>query len=104
MQSLVVYWLHLRFDLRRSAQALFFGTSLLSRSRSSSPPGWPTRGAAQRWSSPALERAAARGAVHAELRARPVLLARHLLSQMDVPTRQAYAMALVARSAAAGSR
>jgi MFS family permease len=110
MQSLVAYWLTLRYDAPPEALgALFFGTNLLSALSflaaarvaerfgllntmvfSHLPsnlllllvPFMPTFGGAA-----------------------IVLLARHLLSQMDVPTRQAYAVALVApeeRAAAAG--
>jgi MFS family permease len=110
MQSLVAYWLHLRFGAGPQALgALFFGTSLLSAlsffgaTRVAERVGllntmvfthlpsnvllllvpfMPTFGAAA-----------------------AVLLARHTLSQMDVPTRQAYMMALVSpeeRPAASG--
>jgi MFS family permease len=110
MQSLLAYWFHVRFGVGPEALgALFFGTSLLSAlsflvaTRVAERVGllntmvfthlpsnvllflvpfMPTFGAAA-----------------------CVLLARHVLSQMDVPTRQAYTMALVTpdeRPAAAG--
>lgn len=110
MQSLLAYWFHLRFGAGPEALgALFFGTNLLSAlsflvaARVAERVGllntmvfthlpsnvlllivpfMPTFGAAA-----------------------AVLLARHVLSQMDVPTRQAYTVALVApeeRPAAAG--
>jgi MFS family permease len=110
MQSLVAYWLTLRFGVSPEALgALFFGTNLLSA-----------------LSFLAAARVAERfGLLHTMVwshlpsnvllllvpfmptfsGAAFVLLARHLLSQMDVPTRQAYAVALVApeeRAAAAG--
>ena len=110
MQSLLAYWFHLRFGVGPEALgALFLGTNLLSAlsflvaARVAERVGllntmvfthlpsnvllmvvpfMPTFGAAA-----------------------AVLLARHVLSQMDVPTRQAYTMALVApeeRPAASG--
>ncbi len=110
MQSLLAYWFYLRFGAGPEALgALFFGTNLLSAlsflvaARVAERVGllntmvfthlpsnvlllivpfMPTFGAAA-----------------------AVLLARHVLSQMDVPTRQAYTVALVApeeRPAAAG--
>jgi len=110
MQSLIVYWMRLRFGASPEALgALFFGTNLLSA-----------------LSFLAASRVAERfGLLHTMVfthlpsnvllllvpfmpsfgSAAAVLLARHLLSQMDVPTRQAYTMALVApeeRAAAAG--
>ncbi len=110
MQSLVAYWLKLRFDASPEALgALFFGTNLLSA-----------------LSFLAAARVAERfGLLHTMVfthlpsnvllalvpfmptfaGAASMLLARHLLSQMDVPTRQAYTVALVApeeRAAAAG--
>jgi MFS family permease len=110
MQSLVVYWLRLRFGASPEALgALFFGTNMLSA-----------------LSFLAASRVAERfGLLHTMVfthlpsnvllllvpfmptfgSAAAMLLARHLLSQMDVPTRQAYTMALVApeeRAAAAG--
>jgi MFS family permease len=110
MQSLIVYWMKLRFDASPEALgALFFGTNLLSA-----------------LSFLAATRVAERfGLLNTMVfthlpsnvllllvpfmpsfgSAACMLLARHLLSQMDVPTRQAYSMALVApeeRAAAAG--
>ncbi len=110
MQSLLAYWFHLRFGASPEALgALFFGTNLLSAlsflvaARVAERigllntmvfthlpsnvllmvvPFMPTFGAAA-----------------------AVLLARHVLSQMDVPTRQAFTVALVSpeeRPAAAG--
>jgi MFS family permease len=110
IQSLLVYWMRLRFHASPEALgALFFGTSLLSA-----------------LSFLAATRVAERfGLLNTMVfthlpsnvllllvpfmpsfaSAASMLLARHLLSQMDVPTRQAYAMALVLpeeRAAAAG--
>lgn len=110
MQSLLAYWFHLRFGVGPEALgALFFGTNLLSA-----------------LSFLLATRIADRfGLLHTMVfthlpsnvlllvvpfmpsftAAAGVLLLRHVLSQMDVPTRQAYTMALVApeeRPAAAG--
>ena len=110
MQSLLAYWFHLRFGVGAEALgALFFGTSLLSAlsflvaTRVAERVGLLNTMVFTHLPSnvllllvpfmPTFTAAAA------------VLLARHLLSQMDVPTRQAYTMALVApdeRPAAAG--
>jgi MFS family permease len=110
MQSLVVYWLHLRFDAPPEALgALFFGTNLLSAlsflaaTRVAERFGLLNTMVFTHLPSnvmlllvPFMPSFAAASAM---------LLGRHLLSQMDVPTRQAYTMALVApeeRAAAAG--
>jgi MFS family permease len=110
MQSLLAYWFHVRFGVgAETLGALFFGTNLLS-----AVSFLAASRVAQRFGllntmvfthlpsnvllmlvplMPSFPLAAA------------LLLARHLLSQMDVPTRQAYTMALVApeeRPAAAG--
>jgi MFS family permease len=110
VQSLLVYWFHLRYGVGLELLGpLFFGTNLLS-----AVSFLAAARVAERFGllntmvfthlpsnvmltlvplAPSFPLAAA------------TLLARHLLSQMDVPTRQAYAMALVApdeRSAAAG--
>jgi MFS family permease len=110
MQSLVVYWLRLRFGASPEALGLlFFGTNMLSAlsflaaSRVAERFGLLNTMVFTHLPSnvllllvpfmPSFGSAAA------------MLLARHLLSQMDVPTRQAYTMALVApeeRAAAAG--
>lgn len=110
MQSLLAYWFHLRFGAGPEALgALFFGTSLLSAlsflvaTRVAEAVGLLNTMVFTHLPSnlllmavpfmPSFETAAA------------LLLARHVLSQMDVPTRQAYTMALVApeeRPAAAG--
>jgi MFS family permease len=110
MQSLVVYWLTLRFGASPEALGLlFFGTNMLSAlsflaaSRVAERFGLLNTMVFTHLPSnvllllvpfmPTFGSAAA------------MLLARHLLSQMDVPTRQAYTMALVApeeRAAAAG--
>jgi hypothetical protein len=110
MQSLLAYWFHVRFGVGPEALgALFFGTNLLSALSFLAAariaerfgllntmvfthlpsnllllgvPFMPTFGSAA-----------------------ALLLARHVLSQMDVPTRQAFTVALVApeeRAAAAG--
>lgn len=110
MQSLLAYWFHLRFGAPPEAiGALFFGTSLLSAlsflvaTRVADRVGLLNTMVFTHLPSnvllllvplmPSFEGAAG------------VLLARHLLSQMDVPTRQAFTVALVApeeRAAAAG--
>lgn len=110
MQSLLVYWFHLRFGAGPEALgALFLGTNLLSAlsflvaTRVAERVGLLNTMVFTHLPSnllllcvpfmPSFGTAAA------------VLLARHLLSQMDVPTRQAYTMALVSpeeRPAAAG--
>jgi MFS family permease len=110
MQSLLAYWFHLRFGVGPEALgALFFGTNLLS-------------ALSFLVAAPLAERFGLLNTMvfthlpsNVLLLAVPfmpsfpaaagVLLLRHLLSQMDVPTRQAYTMALVApeeRPAAAG--
>jgi predicted MFS family arabinose efflux permease len=110
VQSLMAYWLHLRFGVGPEALGpLFFGTnllaavSLLAAARVAERFGLLNTMVFSHLPSnvllmlvplmPSLPLAAI------------VLLTRSLLSQMDVPTRQAYTMALVApdeRSAAAG--
>ncbi len=110
MQSLLAYWFHLRFGAGPEALgALFFGTNLLSAlsflvaARVAERVGLLNTMVFTHLPSnvllllvpfmPSFEAAAA------------VLLARHVLSQMDVPTRQAFTVALVApeeRPAAAG--
>jgi MFS family permease len=101
MQSLLVYWFHLRFGTGPEALGiLFFGTNLLSAvsflvaTRVAERVGLLNTMVFTHLPSnvlllvvpfmPTFGGAAA------------VLLARHILSQMDVPTRQAYTMALVA--------
>ena len=110
MQSLVAYWLHLRFSASPEALgALFFGTNLLSAlsflvaTRVAERVGLLNTMVFTHLPSNLLLLAVPFMPSFAS--ASLVLLARHLLSQMDVPTRQAYAMALVApeeRAAAAG--
>ncbi len=110
MQSLLAYWFHVRFGVGAAMLGvLFFGTNLLSAvsflaaSRVADRFGLLNTMVFTHLPSnvllllvplmPSFPLAAA------------VLLARHILSQMDVPTRQAYTMALVApeeRPAAAG--
>jgi MFS family permease len=110
MQSLLVYWFHLRFQANPEAVGLlFFGTNLLSAAsfllatRIADRFGLLNTMVFTHLPSnvlllmvplmPTFPLAAV------------FLLMRHLLSQMDVPTRQAYTMALVApeeRPAAAG--
>jgi MFS family permease len=110
MQSLLAYWFHVRYAVPPEALgALFFGTNLLSAvsflgaARTAERFGLLNTMVFTHLPSnvlllgvpfmPSFESAAA------------LLLARHLLSQMDVPTRQAYTMALVApeeRAAASG--
>lgn len=110
MQSLVAYWLHLRFAASPEALgALFFGTNLLSAlsflvaTRVAERIGLLNTMVFTHLPSNVLLLAVPFMPSFAG--ASLVLLARHLLSQMDVPTRQAYAVALVApeeRAAAAG--
>jgi MFS family permease len=110
VQSLLVYWFHLRYGAAPEALGpVFFGTNLLSAvsfplaARVADRIGLLNTMVFTHLPSnvllvlvpfaPSLPIAAA------------LLFARHLLAQMDVPTRQAYAMALVApdeRAAAAG--
>jgi MFS family permease len=110
MQSLLAYWFHLRFGAGPQALgALFFGTNLLSAvsflvaARVGERIGLLNTMVFTHLPSnllllgvpfmPSFESAGA------------LLLARHLLSQMDVPTRQAFTMALVVpeeRPAASG--
>ena len=110
VQSLLAYWFHLRFGAPPEALApVFFGTNVLSAlsfplaARVADRIGLLNTMVFTHLPSnvllmlvplaPSLPVAAA------------LLFARHLLAQMDVPTRQAYAMALVApdeRAAAAG--
>jgi MFS family permease len=110
MQSLLAYWFHVRFGAGPEALgALFFGTSLLSAlsflvaTRVGERVGLLNTMVFTHLPSNVLLIAVpfmpSFGA------AACVLLARHVLSQMDVPTRQAYTMALVTpgeRPAAAG--
>jgi MFS family permease len=110
MQSLLAYWFHVRFGAGPEALgALFFGTSLLSAvsflvaTRVADRVGLLNTMVFTHLPSNVLLLAVpfmpSFGAAAA------VLLTRHVLSQMDVPTRQAYTMALVApqeRPAAAG--
>jgi len=110
MQSLLAYWFHVRFGAGQEALgALFFGTSLLSAlsflvaARVAERVGLLNTMVFTHLPSNVLLLAVpfmpSFGAAAA------VLLARHVLSQMDVPTRQAYTVALVApeeRPAAAG--
>jgi MFS family permease len=110
MQSLVVYWLRLRFDAPPEALgALFFGTNLLSAvsflvaTRVAERVGLLNTMVFTHLPSNVLLLLVP--FMPSFALASLVLLARHLLSQMDVPTRQAYAMVLVApeeRAAAAG--
>jgi MFS family permease len=110
MQSLLAYWFHLRFGVGVEALgALFFGTSLLSAlsflvaARVAERVGLLNTMVFTHLPSNVMLLAVpfmpSFGAAAA------LLLARHLLSQMDVPTRQAYTVALVGpeeRPAAAG--
>jgi MFS family permease len=110
MQSLLAYWFHLRFGAGPEAiGSLFFGTSLLSAlsflaaTRVAERVGLLNTMVFTHLPSNVLLLAVPFMPTFATAGA--VLLARHLLSQMDVPTRQAYTMALVApeeRPAAAG--
>lgn len=110
LQSLLAYWFHLRFGAGPEALgALFFGTNLLSAlsflvaARVAERVGLlNTMVFSHLPSNVMLLLVPLAGSLPL---AAGLLLARHLLSQMDVPTRQAYTMALVApdeRPAAAG--
>jgi MFS family permease len=110
VQALLVYWFHLRFGVGpEELGPLFFGTNVLS-----ALSFFVAARAAERFgllrtmvfshlpSNVLLLLVPLAGSFPL---AAALLLARHLLSQMDVPTRQAYTMALVApdeRAAAAG--
>jgi MFS family permease len=110
MQALLAYWFHLRFGAGPEALgALFFGTSLLSAlsflvaTRVAERIGLLNTMVFTHLPSNVLLLVVPLMPSFASAAA--VLLARHLLSQMDVPTRQAYTMALVApeeRPAASG--
>ncbi len=110
MQSLLAYWFHVRFGAGPEALgALFFGTSLLSAlsflvaTRVAERVGLLNTMVFTHLPSNVLLLTVPFMPTFAAAAA--VLLARHVLSQMDVPTRQAYTMALVApdeRPAAAG--
>jgi len=110
MQSLLAYWLHLRFGVGPEALgALFFGTNLLSAlsflvaTRVAERIGLLNTMVFTHIPSNVLLLVVPFAPSFAVAAA--VLLARHTLSQMDVPTRQAFTMALVApeeRPAASG--
>jgi MFS family permease len=110
IQSLLAYWFHLRFGVGPEALgALFFGTNLLSAlsflvaTRVADRFGLLNTMVFTHLPSNVLLLLVP--FMPSFTSAAVVLLLRHLLSQMDVPTRQAYTMALVApeeRPAAAG--
>ncbi len=110
LQGLLAYWFHLRFGVGAEALGpLFFGTSLLSAlsflaaSRVADRVGLLNTMVFTHLPSNVLLLAVP--LMPTFPLAAAVLLVRHLLSQMDVPARQAYTMALVApeeRPAAAG--
>jgi hypothetical protein len=110
MQGLLAYWFHLRFGAGPEALgALFFGTSLLSAlsflvaTRVAERFGLLNTMVFTHLPSNVLLLVVPFMPSFASAAA--VLLARHVLSQMDVPTRQAYTMTLVApeeRPAASG--
>ena len=110
MQSLLAYWFHLRFGAGPEALgALFFGTNLLSAvsflvaTRIAERFGLLNTMVFTHLPSNVLLLAVP--LMPSFTSAAVLLLLRHVLSQMDVPTRQAYTMALVApeeRPAAAG--
>jgi hypothetical protein len=110
IQGLLAYWFHLRFGVGAEALGpLFFGTSLLSAlsflaaSRVADRVGLLNTMVFTHLPSNVLLLAVP--LMPTFPLAAAVLLVRHLLSQMDVPARQAYTMALVApeeRPAAAG--
>jgi MFS family permease len=110
MQGLLAYWFHLRFGVGVEVLGpLFFGTNLLSAlsflvaARVAERVGLLNTMVFTHLPSNVLLLAVP--FMPSFPLAATVLLARHVLSQMDVPTRQAYTMALVApeeRPAAAG--
>ena len=110
IQSLLAYWFHLRFGVGAEALGpLFFGTNLLSAlsflaaSRLADRLGLLNTMVFTHLPSNVLLLAVPFMPTFPSAAA--VLLARHVLSQMDVPARQAYTVALVApdeRPAAAG--
>ena len=110
IQSLLAYWFHRRFGVGPEALgALFFGTNLLSAlsflvaARVGERVG--LLNAMVFTHLPSNVMLLAVPFMPSFTGAAAVLLARHLLSQMDVPTRQAYTVALVApeeRPAASG--
>jgi hypothetical protein len=110
MQSLLAYWFHLRFGAGPEALgALFFGTNLLSAlsflvaARVGERIGLLNTMVFTHLPSNVLLMVVPFMPTFGGAAA--VLLARHVLSQMDVPTRQAFTVALVApeeRPAAAG--
>ena len=110
IQSLLAYWFHLRFGAGPEALgALFFGTNLLSAlsflvaTRVAERVGLLNTMVFTHLPSNVLLLLVP--FMPSFVPAATVLLARHLLSQMDVPARQAYTVALVApeeRAAAAG--
>lgn len=110
IQSLLAYWFHLRFGAGPEALgALFFGTNLLSAlsflvaTRVAERVGLLNTMVFTHLPSNVLLLLVP--FMPSFVTAAAVLLARHLLSQMDVPARQAYTVALVApdeRAAAAG--
>jgi MFS family permease len=101
LQSLVAYFLHTRFGLPlETLGAVFAGTqvltaaSLLMAARAAARFGLlPTMVVSHLVSNAILIAIAVAPAAPVAI---ALLLARHLLSQMDVPTRQAYVMAVVA--------
>jgi MFS family permease len=110
VQGLLVYWFHLRFGVgAERLGALFFGTNLLSAlsflvaARVAERIGLLNTMVVSHLASNVLLLLVPLASSFPG--AALLLLLRHLLSQMDVPTRQAYAMALVdpdERPAAAG--
>jgi MFS family permease len=110
VQSLVAYWFHQRFGVGlEQLGPLFFGTNLLSAVSSLAAAPLAERfGLLNTMVFTHLPSNVLLGLVPfmpSWPLAAVVLLARHALAQMDVPTRQAYTMALVApeeRAAAAG--
>ena len=101
VQSLMAYWFHLRFGVDAAVLGgIFFGTNLLAAvSFLAAVPARPADRAAEHdgLHPSAVERAAAARPAHADALARPwrCCWCAHLLSQMDVPTRQSYTMAVV---------
>ena len=101
LQSLVAYYLHTRFDLTLETLGMVFagtqvltGVSMLLAARAAARFGLLPTMVVSHLASNALLIAIAFAPTAAT--AVGFLLARHLLSQMDVPTRQAYVMAVVA--------
>ncbi|HXG50113.1 MAG TPA: MFS transporter [candidate division Zixibacteria bacterium] len=110
VQSIVAYWFHLRYQADLNALGgIFFGTNFLAALSFLAAPPFARRFGLLNTMVfthlPSNVLLAAVAFMPTFESAAAVLLARHLLSQMDVPTRQSYTMAVVdptERAASAG--